>query len=139
MFKLFYYLPTILSHLLLVPGTRIWRWINIWIFWIFLYSGHIPDFRCKFLGDDDSYTNTNTKLNNSRNVTFQFNQCDVTVTTNLSGTVVKEIVPCRAEYEFSGQQTVASEVSGDSRFKSGVRLQTTTCFVSRDFINISII
>lgn len=91
-------------------------------FWIFFYSGHIPDFRCKFLGDDDSYTNTNTKLNNSRNVTFQFNQCDVTVTTNLSGTVVKEIVPCRAEYEFSGQQTVASEVSGDSRFKSGVRL-----------------
>lgn len=88
----------------------------------FFNSGHIPDFRCKSFGDDASYTNTNTKLNDSHNVTFQYHQCDVTVTTNISGTVVEKTVPCRAGYEFSGQQTVASEVSSDSHFKTGLRL-----------------
>lgn len=104
---------------------------------IYVFIGHIPDFRCKFLGDDDSYTNTNTKLNNSRNVTFQFNQCDVTVTTNLSGTVVKEIVPCRAKYEFSGQQTVASEwglVCEDE----GLGGMTTTLLVVGQMVGASV-
>lgn len=104
---------------------------------IYVFIGHIPDFRCKFLGDDDSYTNTNTKLNNSRNVTFQFNQCDVTVTTNLSGTVVKEIVSCRAEYEFSGQQTVASEwglVCEDE----GLGGMTTTLLVVGQMVGASV-
>uniref|UniRef100_K1QW65 Solute carrier family 22 member 3 n=1 Tax=Magallana gigas TaxID=29159 RepID=K1QW65_MAGGI len=96
---------------------------------------HIPDFLCSSFEDDASYTNK--KLNSSHNVIFQYHQCDVTVTTNLSGTVVEETVPCRAGFEFSGQQTVASEwglVCEDE----GLGGMTTTVLVVGQMVGASV-
>lgn len=102
---------------------------------IYVFIGHIPDFRCSSFEDDASYTNR--KLNASHNVIFQYHQCDVTVTTNLSGIVVEETVPCREGFEFSGQQTVASEwglVCEDE----GLGGMTTTVLVVGQMVGASV-